>query len=69
MKFNMEIDLDDLRGWDGDSITTVIAEEIKAQLKAKVKREMKADKKVAALVQKMKAAAIAKLMQEFDGND
>lgn len=66
MILKTEIDLNDLEGWGGQSIASTIADEIRDELKRQVKRDLKKDPKVTALVNKLKSAAIAKMLDSFD---
>ena len=61
-----EIDLNDLVGWDGQSIASTITGEIRDELKRQVRRELKKDPQVTKLVNKLKAAAVKKMLESFD---
>jgi len=65
MKLNLEVDLDELYGYDGDSITSVIADEIVEQVKRKVRAEMKKDPAVERTIKAMKDAAMKKFMEDL----
>jgi hypothetical protein len=66
MILKTEIDLNDLEGWDGQSIASTIAYAIQDELKRQVKRELKKDPQVTELVNKLKSAAIKTMLDSFD---
>ena len=66
MILKTEIDLNSLEGWAGQSIASTIADEISDELKRQVKRELKKDPHVTELVNKLKSAAIKKMLDSFD---
>jgi hypothetical protein len=68
MILKTEIDLnslDCLDGLDGVTIASIIADEITEDLKRQVRRELKKDPQVTELVNRMKHAAIAKMLDSF----
>lgn len=66
MILKTEINLDEIEGFDGQTVAKSIADEIQEQIKRRVKQEIKNDPAVDNLVKQLKEAAIANMLSTLN---
>ena len=65
MKLDVKLDLDDLFGWEDDSVGTIIKDELKSVIRKEISSALKNDSKLKQLIAKMQQLALERAIQEL----
>jgi pyruvate/2-oxoacid:ferredoxin oxidoreductase beta subunit len=65
-KLNVSVDLDELYGWEDDSLLQIIQEEVKEQIKKTIRTELKTDKRIRKLIDRAKNDVVSRLENSLE---
>ena len=65
MKLDVKIDLDNLFGWEDNSVSTIILEELKSAIRKEIANSIKNDPKLKQLIKSMQELAVQRAIREL----